>query len=263
MKKNRLIRKWFCIYTQQSAAISAIAMIVCIIGVAIEFPRDNSFDYLGLIIGILALMITFVVAWQIWTTIATKEEINRATEAADKLKEVEKELQKQRDFFETRNLEVRYLIDAHAKLHEAEKTNDLSGKYEAYAEALSLLLKSNVDLSYEQFDKAQMGLMSVVTDFESCTDPIEASLFIDREKEYEWHYENVLSELKKRENDIEDFKRILVALRDNRRNAIKQVKESGMGKRIEQNKQRLRVLEKRLRAKEAARQSSEAKDNPD
>lgn len=262
MSSKSLIRRWWRIYMRLSGAISICAMIGCIIAASVGFPRSCSFDYLGLIVGILALMVTFVVAWQIWTTIATKEEIKKATEAADKLKEVEKELQKQRDFFETRNLEVRYLIDAHAKLLEAEKTNDLSGKYEAYAEALNLLLKSNVDLSYEQFDKAQMGLMSVVADFESCTDPIEASSFIDREKEYEWHYENVLSELKKRENDIEDFKRILVALRDNRRNAIKQVKESGMGKRIEQNKQRLRDLEKRLRAKDAARQASESKGNP-
>lgn len=93
MKKNRLIRKWFCIYTRQSAAISAIAMIVCILGVAIEFPRGNSFDYLGLIIGILALMITFVVAWQIWQTIASREEIKDAKDAVQKSEELVKRIE--------------------------------------------------------------------------------------------------------------------------------------------------------------------------
>lgn len=242
--------------------VSGVAIVFSVAALLRHDNWDCEISPAGFVIATLSALITFVVAWQIWTTIATKEEIKKATEAADKLKEVEMKLQKQRDFFETRNLEVRYLIDAHAKLLDAEKIDDLSGKYEAYAEAISLLLKSNVDLSYEQFDKAQMGLMSVVAAFESCTDPIEASSFIDREKEYEWHYENILSELKKRENDIEDFKRILVALRDNRRNAIKQIKESGMGKRIEHNKTEFRELEKRLRAEEAARKAAESKDNP-
>lgn len=242
--------------------VSGVAIIFSVAALLRHDNWDCEISPAGFVIATLSALITFVVAWQIWTTIATKEEIKKATEAADKLKEVEKELQKQRDFFETRNLEVRYLIDAHAKLLEAEKTNDLSSKYGAYAEAIGLLLKSNIDLSYEQFDKAQMGLMSVVVDFESCTDPIEVSSFIDREKEYEWHYENILSELKKREDDIEDFKRVISALRDNRRDAIKYIKESGIGKRIERNKQRLRDLEKRLRAKEAARQAAEAKDTP-
>lgn len=78
------MRKWFCIYTRQSAVISTIAMIVCIFGVAIKFPSGICFDYLGLIIGILALMITFVVAWQIWQTIASRDEIKDAKNAVEK-----------------------------------------------------------------------------------------------------------------------------------------------------------------------------------
>lgn len=50
-------------------------MIGCIITAAVGLPCGGKFDYLGLIIGILALMITFVVAWQIWATIDSKNEI--------------------------------------------------------------------------------------------------------------------------------------------------------------------------------------------
>lgn len=86
------MRKWFCIYTRQSAVISTIAVIICVFAVAIEFPRGNSFDYLGLIIGILALMITFVVAWQIWQTIASREEIKDAREAIKRIDAIEKKV---------------------------------------------------------------------------------------------------------------------------------------------------------------------------
>lgn len=87
------MRKWFCIYTRQSAAICIIAMVVCVLAVAVKFPRGNSFDYLGLIIGIFALMITFVVAWQIWQTIASREEIKDARAAAEKSEELVKRIE--------------------------------------------------------------------------------------------------------------------------------------------------------------------------
>lgn len=238
--------------------VSAVAIIFSVVALLRHDNWDCEISPAGFVIAALSALITFVVAWQIWTTIATKEEIKKATEAADKLKEVEKELQKQRDFFVTRNLEVRYLIDAHAKLLEAEKTNDLSGKYEAYAEALSLLLKSNVDLSYEQFDKAQVGLMSVLNQFSVITDPIDADNFMSRDEEYEWHYQQIMSQLKKRSDNIDEFMRVLTLIHDNRKKTIKMVQESGMGKRIAQNKTEFRELEKRLRAEEAARQSSKA-----
>lgn len=87
ISKNRFIRKLCRIYTRQSAAISTTAMIGCIIAASVGFPRGCSFDYLGLIVGILALMITFVVAWQIWQTIASRDEIKEARKVAEKAKE--------------------------------------------------------------------------------------------------------------------------------------------------------------------------------
>lgn len=241
--------------------VSGVALLVALIALLKWDNPLGGFSGDSYVITALSTLITFVVAWQIWTTIATKEEIKKATEAADKLKEVEKKLQKQHDFFETRNLEVRYLIDAHAKLLEAEKTNNLSNKYEAYAEAINLLLKSNVDLSYEQFDKAQFGLMSVLNQFSVITDPIDADYFMSRDKEYEWHYQQIMSQLKKRSDNIEEFVRVLTLIHDNRKETIKMVQESGIGKRIAQNKTEFRELEKRLRAEEAGRQAADAKDD--
>lgn len=82
-EKNRLMRKWFCVYTRQSTTISAIAMVFCILAVAIKFPRNNSLDYLGLIIGILALLVTLLVAWNIWQTIDAKDTIKQMKDQVD------------------------------------------------------------------------------------------------------------------------------------------------------------------------------------
>lgn len=93
MKTNKSIRKWWCLYTRFSAAISLVAMIGCIIAAAFGLPCGGKFDYLGLIIGILALMVTFVVAWQIWQTIASREEIKDARAAAEKSEELVKRIE--------------------------------------------------------------------------------------------------------------------------------------------------------------------------
>lgn len=89
-----------------SVIISIIAMVVCIISVAIKYPRVGTFDYLGFIIGILAIMLTFVVAWQIWITIDSKNEV----------KSIHKEFNSRCDFLtnEIRKLEKRekdYMIE--------------------------------------------------------------------------------------------------------------------------------------------------------
>lgn len=244
MKQNRFIRKWFCIYTRQSAAISAIAMIVCVLGVAIEFPRGNSFDYLGLIIGILALMITFVVAWQIWTTMASKEEIKKATEASERLKDLEKRLEEQSNLFNQHNLEIKNLIDAHAKISEAEKIEDLHIKYTTYVEALDLLLQSNVGVTYEQFDNILYGLNGIIGKLSDINNLSFEEIWniLESEKVFEWHCNQIMSRLEKRSDEIDELKRKLNLIRELREGVISDIKQSEKGKAIAQKKRELAKL---------------------
>lgn len=241
--------------------VSGVAIVFSIAALLRHDNWDCEISPAGFVITTLSALITFVVAWQIWTTIASKEEIKKATEAMDKIEKLEASLTAQRNLFSQRNLEIRHLIDAHARLHEAEETDDLSSKYETYAEAMTLLLQSNVDLAYDQLENARYGLMATLTKFAGVTDPSEAIDFISREKVYEWHYHQLLSLLEKRSGDIEDFKRQITSLHDFRRDVIADMQKSEMGKRIEEYKQSQIEFEKQLREREAARKAAEVNPN--
>ncbi len=71
--------------------ISSILSIGAIIFCSACLPRvisniNPGYDYLGIIIGILALFITFLVAWQIWQVIDTKNTISDFKKEIDRLK---------------------------------------------------------------------------------------------------------------------------------------------------------------------------------
>lgn len=259
-----IVRGWTMFWVIVSVLLSIAAIIFCIAALYRNIKDDNlGYDYLGVIVGILALFITFVVAWQIWATIATKEDIKKVTKVADKLDTLEVELNKQRTLFENRNLEIKHLIDAHARLHEAENTEDLGSKYILYIEAIEKLIQSKMDISYEQFENARYGLMSTVNAFQDLKDIDEIEDFINRESEYEWHYKQLMSLLDKRSDEINRLRRQLTNLKDFRDTAIADMKKSDIGKRIEQRaakrKKEIEAEEKRLREKKAAREASDAK----
>lgn len=66
-----------CICCILSFALLAFAIILCIV----HFPRiiqnnNLGFDYLGLIVGILAFLVALLIGWQIYSTINAKQEFN-------------------------------------------------------------------------------------------------------------------------------------------------------------------------------------------
>ena len=72
------------------AFLSVIAIIISVIALALVDPRslkidewgeiDLDVDYLGVIIGLLALMVTLMVGWQIWQTINTSKFVEKYDE---------------------------------------------------------------------------------------------------------------------------------------------------------------------------------------
>lgn len=71
--------------------ISLLLSIGSIIISAACLPRAASeetphYDYLGLVIGVLALFVTFLVAWQIYMTIVSREQVKELNAGVDKIK---------------------------------------------------------------------------------------------------------------------------------------------------------------------------------
>ena len=62
-------------------------------------PKQTGFDYMGVIVGVMAAMITLLVGWQIFSNIKERERIDKLAEANDKF---QKEMLKFRDGLEPR-----------------------------------------------------------------------------------------------------------------------------------------------------------------
>ncbi len=221
--------------------VSGVAIIFSIAALLRHDNWDCEISPVGFVIATLSALITFVVAWQIWTTMASKEEIKKATEASERLKDLEKRLEEQSNLFNQHNLEIKNLIDAHAKISEAEKIKDLHIKYTTYAEALDLLLQSNVGLGYEQFDNILYGLNGIIGEFSEIKKLSYEEVWniLESEKDFEWHYKQIISRLEKRSDEIVEFKRKLNLIKELREGVISDIKQSEKGKAIAQKKREI------------------------
>lgn len=262
----------YCFFKVANAFLLLANLLLIILGfhyIPTCLSEDSS--YFSVIVAVLGILVTVLITWQIWQTIISRREVEKATKTANRLNKLESELNRQRNLYESRNLEIKHLIDAHARLHEAENTEDLGGKYILYIEAIEKLIQSKMDISYEQFENARAGLMSTVNAFQGLKDIDEIEDFISREREYEWYYKHLMSQLKTHSDDIDRLRRQLTDLRDFRAAAIADMKKSDIGKRIErmaaEREKEMRELEKSLREKYAqseapSNNSSESNGNP-
>lgn len=142
--------------------VSFVNAISCIILICIICPRviqhDNlGFDYLGVIVGILSILVTVLLAWNIWTTIDLKKEVDTTKKRIESsIREVQQkeedfnnkiqELHKSHEAFNHYGYAITDFCQVYAKL-EPEKKN----YFQTYCKALNALrnfLKTNESLEW-------------------------------------------------------------------------------------------------------------------
>ena len=66
----------------------SIAAIICsVVAICVSLPSapELGIDYIGVIVGILSLLVTMLIGWQIWNTIAIEKKIKAETKTVSKL----------------------------------------------------------------------------------------------------------------------------------------------------------------------------------
>lgn len=90
MKKEIRSNDWL-IYTALTS--SGVAIVISIIAICFSCPRNSGlgFDYQGILVGVLSLLVTVLIGWNIYTFIDIKEESQRInkfrTEIENKIKQ--------------------------------------------------------------------------------------------------------------------------------------------------------------------------------
>lgn len=87
-----------------SVTISVIAFVISIMALSIVKPSDYScggpdFDYVGAVIGVLSLLVTLLIGFQIYTMIDVRKELKELQSAKAEIdKSVDEKIQKERDY---------------------------------------------------------------------------------------------------------------------------------------------------------------------
>lgn len=147
-----IVRCWTMFWVIVAVLLSIAAIIFCIAALYRKIEDDNpGYDYLGVIVGILALFITFVVAWNIWATITTKEEIKEVTEAANKLDTLEKQVQ------ELKNVPDAYLFYILASSRFSQK--EYYEAFDFYSTSVILFFENNV--AYNKYSVVALSYIEI------------------------------------------------------------------------------------------------------
>lgn len=139
--------KQFMKYTQFS--VSIIAITLSIIAICVSYPRsaDSNFDYIGIIVGILGVLVSILIGWQLYNALNLKELVNQ-TENAKK------------DAIEAKNKAEQMLNDIQVS------TTELTSKVTTLSDDVSHLSncnKGNIE-NISTITKKMVDLQSIVKD---------------------------------------------------------------------------------------------------
>lgn len=191
---------------------------MCIIAILFALCAASwniSADKSGFIVGVLAVLVTTIVGWQIYNAIGMQQIVKNYDS-------LQRDFERSNEALKAQDLRNVVLIEAFAKYYEAKKEKDSKAtQYRIYLEAYLLFLRSNIPLGNEYIGWVRGGIIDALTEMEKKTHPLDKKLMIDHQSRLEDTYEAIREELKIRKNEISEFISELKNIRDRRRDLIK------------------------------------------
>ena len=159
--KNRIKSYW-------SNCLSIAAIICSVVAICVSLPSapELGIDYIGVIVGILSLLVTMLIGWQIWNVIAIDKKIDgKVKQTSDSLTE-------------SINVTKKEMIEYIEKANEKSKTEIMTSL---------LFIQGDNFLFKSQFENALLRYLDVISDIiekpyiENYSDAINACILKARE----------------------------------------------------------------------------------
>lgn len=197
--KNWIVYLWF--------SVGIAALILSIFDFSNGLPnvtvRNTTSD------NILSILVTFLVAWQIWQTISIKDDVS-------KIQQLEAKLNEQIAVSDLRNQELFDIAEAHRLERIADNSKIYSVRYGSYLRAMMLFLKSNVALSYPPLSSKISMLNAIITTVNNAKGEEKVS-FANQMSGFDETYSELLDVIAAREDNLKDLKKRVIRLRDRRK----------------------------------------------
>lgn len=197
--KNWIVYLWF------SVGIAALILSIFDFsnGLSNVTVRNTTSD------NVLSILVTFLVAWQIWQTISIKDDVSKIQKLEDKLNE-------QIAVSDLRNQELFDIAEAHRLERIADNSKINSVRYGNYLRAMMLFLKSNVALSYPPLSNKISMPNAIITTVNNAKGEDKVS-FANQMSGFDETYSQLLDVIAAREDNLKDLKKRVIRLRDRRK----------------------------------------------
>lgn len=185
------------------------AIIMSIVAVAHKCPRFNlDFDYIGLMVGILSLLVTALLGWQVFNAIENVKTLK-------KMEALESDLVKAISNFEQQDARNLDLIRAVNEIRKAATFKYEFTKYKSAAKAIKLLLSAKVPIEDDLIDVQKELLITILDGIEKEDDSAKAT-FADACPAIDDLYHGIIEAINARTEDLNAFKREITSIRDRR-----------------------------------------------
>lgn len=170
--------------------VSSAAIIVSFIALLLQDAWKDKLTSQTFIIAVLSALVTFLVAWQIWQTMASREEIKDARNAADKANKIANDVA---------------LLN-----NEFKKSMNLHVAYRSSSDGLSFLLTNKYYKAFHLFATAIIDSLEFIDDKGRCAMGafvnLENCINFDDDnesvKEYKENWDSVINRIKEIENAL-------------------------------------------------------------
>lgn len=122
------------------------SLLASVIAICRTHPRvELGFDYIGLIVGILALLVTMLIGWQIYNALSLEQKISNIKKEYDGLKDRSEALARQQENIKVYNEASMEFIQGITMVSNHNSTN-LAQAYSLFTSALLHYIEADIDL---------------------------------------------------------------------------------------------------------------------
>lgn len=124
----------------------SISVIASVIAICRTHPRvELGFDYMGLIVGILALLVTMLIGWQIYNALSLEQKVSNIKKEYDGLKDKSEALARQQENIKVYNEASMEFIQGMTMVSNHNSTN-IAQAYSLFASALLHYIEADIDV---------------------------------------------------------------------------------------------------------------------
>lgn len=189
-------------YSGLSIFASVLAIVISGIALSSVYPRaESSIDYLGIIIGILALLVTVLIGWQVYNAIEMRSIISEINDIKTKFIISNERLENQ----DKRN---ESLVKAFYCMYEANHNDNIVTRYIASLKAIHCFLNADAPIDYLPLESLIKRLPKILSSIQNNNSDI-LNKFNDNEELCEEIYDNIIAALDKRIGSAFSLKRLI------------------------------------------------------